>query len=251
MRVIVVDDEEPARQKLRALLAREGDVEIAGEAANGSEAVELVRNLSPDLVFLDIRMPGLDGFEVIAEVGIREMPLVVFVTAYDDHAVRAFEVHAFDYLLKPFGVSRFRQVLERARERLAAAGGEQLARRLARLVDGLESQRRHASRILVQRAEGREALVAVETIDCIHAERNYIRLVTADGDFLCRGTLGAVAERLDPADFVRINRSEIVRLDAIRELQPWSRGDYRVILKDGTTHTWSRRFRDGTRDRFF
>jgi two-component system LytT family response regulator len=248
MRVLIVDDEAPARQKLRSLLAGESDIELVGEAEDGSDAVALIRSLSPDLVLLDIQMPRLDGFEVIAEVGVAEMPLVVFVTAYDEHALRAFEVHAFDYLLKPFGVTRFRQVLERARERLARTDAEQLARRLTRLVEGLESERKYASRILVERAEQREALIAVDSIDRVQAERNYVRLFTAGGEFLRRGTLSALAERLDPSHFVRVNRSTIIRLDAVRELQPWSHGDYHVLLKDGTTLTWSRRYRDRATD---
>jgi two-component system LytT family response regulator len=243
MRVLIVDDEAPARQKIRDLLASESDVEIVGEAADGKEAVDLIRRASPDLVFLDIQMPRLDGFGVIAEVGIETMPLTVFVTAYDEHALRAFEVHAFDYLLKPFASGRLRQVLERARQRLVKGADEEWACRIARLVETLNAGHKHVHQILVQQGEERERLLAVETIDRIQAERNYVRLFARDGEYLRRVSLAAIEERLDPSRFLRINRSEIVRLDAIKELQPWFHGDYRVILKDGTTRTWSRRFR--------
>ncbi|MBN2370634.1 MAG: response regulator transcription factor [Vicinamibacteria bacterium] len=250
MRVLIVDDEPPARRKIFDLLSSESDVEIVGEAADGAEAVDLIRRVSPDLVFLDIQMPRLDGFEVIAEAGVEAMPLTVFVTAYDEHALRAFEVHAFDYLLKPFAASRLRQVLDRARRMLAKGVENGLAVRLTRLIDDLNSEAKYARRILVQKSEEREALIAVEAIDRIQAERNYVRFFTRDGEFLRRGALGVVEERLDPSRFLRINRSEIVRLDAIKELQPWFHGDYRVIMKDGTTRTWSRRFRRRAKDLF-
>jgi two-component system LytT family response regulator len=248
MRILIVDDEAPARQKIRDLLAAEGDVAVVGEATNGEEAVDLIRRASPDLVLLDIQMPRLDGFGVIAEVGIETMPLTVFVTAYDEHALRAFEVHAFDYLLKPFASGRLRQVLERARQRLAKRPDEEWANRIARLLETLEAGHRHVRRILVRQGDAREKLLAVETVDRIQAERNYLRFITRDGEYFRRGSLGAIQERLDPSQFVRINRSEIVRLDAIKELQPWFHGDCRVILKDGTMRTWSRRFRSRAED---
>jgi two-component system LytT family response regulator len=250
MRVLIVDDEAPARLKIRDLLRPESDVEIVGEAGDGKNAIDLIRRASPDLVFLDIQMPRLDGFEVIAEVGVETMPLTVFVTAYDEHALRAFEVHAFDYLLKPFAASRLRQVLERARHRLKQGATDGLAVRLTRLIESLDAESRYARRILVQKSEEREALIAVEAIDRIKAERNYVRFFTRDGEFVRRGSLGAIEERLDPSRFLRINRSEIVRLDAVKELQSWFHGDYRVIMKDGTTLTWSRRYRSRAKNLF-
>jgi two-component system LytT family response regulator len=250
MRVLIVDDEAPARQKIRGLLKSESDVEIVGEAEDGLKAVDLIRRSSPDLVFLDIQMPYLDGFDVIAEIGVDAMPLVVFVTAYDEHALRAFEVHAFDYLLKPFAASRLRRVLERARQRPEKGATDGLSVRLTRLIESLDAGSRYACRILVQKSAEREALIAVESIDRIQAERNYVRFHTSDGEFLRRGALGAIEKRLDPARFLRINRSDIVRLDAVKELQPWFHGDYRVIMKDGTTLTWSRRFRNRVKDLF-
>jgi len=250
VRVLIADDEAPARQKIRDLLGTEADVEILGEAASGPEAVEAIRRLRPDLVFLDIQMPKLDGFGVVAAVGVDAMPLTVFVTAYDEHALRAFEVHALDYLLKPFAAARFKRLLERVRHQLAGGVPAELAGRIDRLLQSLDAGSKYLRQILAEGGREREVLLAVEAIDRIQAERNYLRLFTRDGEFLRRGSLGALLERLDPACFLRINRSEIVRLDAIREMQPWFHGDYRVVLKDGTTLSWSRRYRSKTKDAF-
>ncbi|HET9481468.1 MAG TPA: response regulator [Candidatus Polarisedimenticolia bacterium] len=244
IRALIVDDEAPARRKIRELLAREGDFEVAGEASDGHEAVELIRSERPDVVFLDIQMPGLDGFGVVEAIGPASMPAVVFVTAYDEHALKAFEVHALDYLLKPFAPSRFRAMLGRLR-----AGG--LMIRAVRIESLIEAIRRPASwltQLLVEIKPGREVLLRLETVDLIRSERNYLRFVTASGEFLRRGTLRDLVPRLDPDRFAQINRAEVVRLEAIRELQPWFHGDYRVILKDGSTLSWSRRFRDRIRD---
>jgi two-component system LytT family response regulator len=240
IRVLIADDEGPARAKVRKLLADARDFEIAGEAADGEEAVARIRALRPDAVFLDVRMPKLDGFEVVEEVGVDNMPVVVFVTAYDEHALRAFEVHAFDYLLKPFAAARFRQVLERLRRQTADRGD--FARRLRELMP------RYIERLLVRKDEEREVLLPVQRIDVIRAERNHIRLVTSDGEYVRRVPISEIAERLDPDRFLRINRSEIVRLDAVRELQPWFHGDCRVVMKDGTTLMWSRRYRSRRKD---
>ncbi len=243
IRTLIVDDEAPARSKVRKLLAPEAGFEIVGEAADGDEAVRRLLELRPDVVFLDIQMPHKDGFAVVEEIGVERMPLVVFVTAYDEHALRAFEVHALDYLLKPFAAKRFHDVLERVRERLAGRFSEQLGARLEQLLAAARPRRRHLTRILLARSDERELLIPVEKIDRIRAERNYLRFVTHQGEFLRRGTLRELGERLDPERFLRINRSEIVRLDAIVEVAPWFHGDYRIRLHDGTELSWSRRFR--------
>jgi two-component system LytT family response regulator len=244
IRALIADDEAPARRKLRELLAREADVEVVGEACDGAEAVAAIRSAGPDVVFLDIRMPRLDGFGVIAEVGVEAMPLVVFVTAYDDHALRAFEVHALDYLLKPFAPSRFERLLDRLRSQLGRDQGRgDLAERIERLLAAVRPEPAYLRQILVERSADRQILLAVEEIDRIEAAGNYLRLFTREGEHRRRGTLRDLEGRLDPARFLRLNRSEIVRLDAIRELQPWFHGDARVVMKDGAVLTWSRRFR--------
>jgi two-component system LytT family response regulator len=241
-RALIADDEPPARRKLRELLRRETDFEIVGEAADGVEAVAAIREASPDVVFLDIQMPRLDGFGVIAEVGTEAMPLVVFVTAYDEHALRAFEVEALDYLLKPFAPSRFQGLLERLRRRIGQDPGD-LDERIGRLLAAVRPQSGALRQILAEKEEGRQMLLAVGEIDLIRADGNYLSFLSKGEEYRRRGTLREIEERLDPAQFVRLNRSEIVRLEAIRELQPWFHGDARVILKDGAVLTWSRRYR--------
>ncbi len=255
IRALIADDERPARRKLRELLCREPDFEVVAEAADGVEAVAAIRDAAPDVVFLDIQMPRLDGFGVIAEVGVQAMPLVVFVTAFDEHALRAFEVHALDYLLKPFAPSRLQRLLVRVRRHLAlpasreptAAGAavleSDLAQRIERLLAAMRPVPEYPRQLLVDRGEGRQVLLAVDEIDLVRAEGNYLRFLAPGADYRRRGTLGDLAGRLDPARFVRLNRSEIVRLDAIREVQPWFHGDARVVLRDGSVLTWSRRFR--------
>lgn len=246
IRALIADDEPPARRKLRELLGREPDFEIVGEAADGVEAVAAIRRMSPDVVFLDIQMPRLDGFDVIAEViaemGAEAMPLVVFVTAFDEHAVRAFEVEALDYLLKPFAPSRFQGLLERLRRRIGQGPGD-LDERIGRLLAAVRPSAGALRQILAEKEEGRQILLAVSEIDLIRADGNYLTFLSRGEEYRRRGTLREIEERLDPAQFVRLNRSEIVRLEAVRELQPWFHGDAQVILKDGSVLTWSRRYR--------
>jgi two-component system LytT family response regulator len=239
---LVVDDEAPARRRLTRLLTELGDVEVVGEAGSGEEAVLRIAELEPDLVFLDIQMPGLDGFGVIQSVGMDEMPLVIFVTAFDEHAVAAFEVRALDYLLKPVAPARLAAAVERAHELLAAPQGDAARQQEEALASLVRLEGPPLTRLLVQGERGAHLLL-VQGIDLARAERNYVVLHTAHGIFRVRGTIGALAERLDPAHFLRVNRSDIVRLDAIRELQPWSHGDYRIVLQDGRALLWSRRYR--------
>jgi two-component system, LytTR family, response regulator len=252
IRALIADDERPARRKLRELLSREPDFEVVGEAADGVEAVAAIRAAAPDVVFLDIQMPRLDGFGVIAEVGVEAMPLVVFVTAFDEHALRAFEVHALDYLLKPFAPSRLRRLLDRLRRQLVPAadpgGGEapaagDLARRVEHLLAVMRPAPEYPRQLLVERGEGRQALLAVDQIDLVRAEGNYLRVFANGAEHRRRGTLRELEGRLDPARFLRLNRSEIVRLETVREVRPWFHGDAKVVLRDGSVLTWSRRFR--------
>jgi two-component system LytT family response regulator len=248
MRVIIVDDEQPARAKLRRLLEAESDVEIVGEAATGAAAVQAIRAARPDLVFLDIQMPVMDGFGVIDAIGLDRMPYVVFATAYDQHAIRAFEVRALDYLLKPFAPDRLRDVVNHAREALARGRDPARADNLARAIDQAGTGRR-LSRILVHH-HGRAFLVPVDRIDLLEAARNDVCLHVEGRTFTVRATLGELEARLDREAFLRISRSAIVRLDAVRDLQPWFHGDYRIVMRDGRALTWSRRYRARGRGAF-
>lgn len=233
LRVLVVDDEEPARRTLAALLEGEPAVTVVGECSSARQAIASIRELSPDAVFLDVRMGGGDGFSVIEEVGVESMPAVVFVTAYDAYAVRAFEVQALDYLLKPFDEERLRAAVARARA-AAALEPEALMERLRALVgSGSAAAGGYARRLRVP-SSGRTAIVETAEIAWIGAEDYYARLHTASGSYLLRESLRSLEERLDPAEFCRVHRSAIVRLDRVRELRPTFRGDAVAVLKDGS-----------------
>jgi two-component system LytT family response regulator len=249
MRLLIVDDEAPARAKLKRLLAAEPDVEIVGEAVNGAKAIAAVKELKPDAVFLDVQMPIVDGFGVIDEIGVGAMPHVVFVTAYDAHALRAFDVQALDYLLKPYSPDRLQTVLARLRRELARERrAADFERRLTELLSSV-GRRQHLQRLMVEH-DGRARLLPVEQIDWIEADRNEARLHAREGVHVVRSTLNELMDRLDSAKFLRISRSTIVRLDAVRELYPWFHGDYKVILDDGTELMWSRRYRARSRGAF-
>ncbi len=242
LRALLVDDEPLARQRIRHLLRRATDFDVAGECANGLEAVKAIEELSPDLVFLDIQMPELDGFGVVEAIGADRMPPTLFITAYDQHALHAFEVHALDYLLKPFSPERFHQALERARRWCTPPNGDK-GPDLGALLAGLRQERPWVDRLLVKQAD-RYVLVKTATIQWIEAEDNYVRLHVEGTSHLLRQTMTGVLNRLDPAQFRRVHRSAIVNLDCIKEFQPWTGGDYLVIMRDGTRLTLSRTFRD-------
>lgn len=245
MRVLVVDDEPLARARLVRLLAGIADLAVVGEAEDGEQAVERITALAPDLVLLDIRMPRLDGFGLVEAMG-EEMPLTVFCTAFDEHALAAFDARAIDYLLKPVQPERLAAAVERARTLLhgAAAARKRGMRAIAGIV---ETASRFLPRLLVH-DEQRAYLLPVERIDRIRAERNHCDVHAGGRSFRVRRTLTSLAARLDPTLFLRINKSDLVRLDAVREIQPWSHGDYRVLMHDGTTLSWSRRFRAAAGD---
>jgi two-component system, LytTR family, response regulator len=240
LQVLVVDDEAPARRKILRLLRQEPDVEVVGEAGGAESAIAAIGKYRPDLVFLDVQMPGMDGFGVVQAIPPKEMPRVVFVTAHDQYALRAFEVHAFDYLLKPFGEERFRTVLRRAREQNVQSNGA-FALRIQELLNQLQRERSFPDRLLVHENE-RAHFVSIRDITWIEADRNYLILHCGAKAHTLRGTLESLAETLDPKIFVRINRASLVRLDAIRELVPWFHGEYKVILKDAKELRWSRRY---------
>ena len=234
--VLVVDDEPLARERIRALLDDESDVKIVGECASGRTAVKAIQEKRPDLVFLDVQMPGVDGFGVVEQIGAARMPAIVFVTAFDQYALKAFEVHALDYLLKPFDRERFQATLARARN---SHGGEA---RLAALVQSLAARRKFAERLLVK-GGGKERLVPVDEVDWFEAAGNYVKIHTGGERLLLRETMANLEERLDPDRFARIHRSTIVNLKRVKELEPWFHGDYVVRLHDGQKLTLSRSHR--------
>jgi two-component system, LytTR family, response regulator len=246
LRIIIVDDETLARKRLRSLLQRQEGLEVVAEASNGPEAVEAVLEHSPDLLFLDIQMPEMNGFEVLEALGneLESLPLVIFVTAFDEHAVRAFEVYALDYLVKPVERERFAATLERARETLSSRRRERLDQRMERIESLLHDHRRNEPRkTFVVRKGERMIVVRSEQIDWIEASGNYVTLHTAEGSFLLRETMQSIDGQLDSGRFARIHRSSIVNVSRIRELSPSFHGDFYVRLHDGTQLTLSRSHR--------
>jgi two-component system LytT family response regulator len=246
VRVLIADDEPPARARLRRLLDADPEISVAGEAASGTEATEMIERLRPDLVFLDIQMPGADGFGVLQAIDPAALPHVVFVTAFDEYALRAFEVHAVDYLLKPYDADRFRTALRRAKERVRArppAGDDGLDERIRRVLAEARPAPAYLERVLV-RTGARAVFLRTDDVDWLEAEENYVRLHAGHESYLVRGTLAGLEERLDPARFIRVHRSHMVNLASIRELHPWSHGDWMIVLRDGRELMLSRRYRD-------
>jgi two-component system, LytTR family, response regulator len=240
--VLVVDDEQPARQRITDLLAEQKNLRVLAEADDGIQAVDLIRREKPDLVLLDVQMPGLDGFEVVKEVGVDNMPVTVFVTAYSEYAIRAFEQHALDYLLKPFSDERFESMLGRVRDRLSGLRSAEFAQSLLRLMDTLQPRAPYRERIAVKN-RNRTHLVAVDDIESINADGVYVSIDAGSAEFLHRASIGELLSMLDPGKFVRIHRSTIVNLRAIVHLEAVSHGDYSVVLKSGKSKRVSRMYR--------
>ena len=248
VRVVIADDEPLVRRGLRAFIGASPGLSLVGEARNGSEAAQLIRAQRPDLVFLDVQMPELDGFGVLESLEGEPMPVVVFVTAYDEYAIRAFDVHAVDYLLKPFDEDRFRTALGRARSRLGERRAATLDERLEAVLTELRAREQYADRLLVK-SEGRVTVVQVEDVDWIEAADNYARVHTARGRYLVREPIKSLERKLNPQHFARVHRSAIVNLARVRELQPMFGGEYVIILSTGAKLTLSRGYRDAFRDR--
>jgi two-component system LytT family response regulator len=239
--ILIVDDEVPARKKLRTYLIEEQGIESIEEAENGVEAVNMIQKNKPDMVFLDIQMPGLTGFEIIETIGVENMPTVVFVTAYDQYAINAFEVHAVDYLLKPFDQERFQKSFYRAKKQIEWQQNHVSI--LNGLLHEIKKEPKYRDRIMVNIGQ-RYFYVKTSDIMFISAEEKYVNLHTEKEIHLMRETMNNMEHHLDPAKFKRIHRSYIVNIDFIREIQPYSHGDYVVILKNGRKLTLSRRFRE-------
>jgi two-component system LytT family response regulator len=249
IRALIADDEPLARERMRSLLGAEQDIEIVGEARDGVETVEAILSQSPDLVFLDVHMPKLDGFEVIQTVGPDRMPAVVFVTAYDQHALRAFEVQALDYLLKPFDGERFQGALKRVRRQIDTRETGDIGQRLLALVRDLRPAGQSRTDRLVVKSGGRLYFLRADEIDWIEAAGNYVRLHVGAEGHLLRETMNSIESRLNPEIFFRIHRSHIVNIERIKELQPWFNGEYVVILRNGARLTLSRGYREKLQER--
>ena len=243
IRTIIADDEPLARRGIRAHLKNEKDFEVISECRNGHEAVKTIETESPDLVFLDVQMPELDGFGVVGAIGPARMPAVIFVTAYDRYALRAFEVHALDYLLKPFDDDRFAGALQRARQHIERKDIDDLGRRLQGLLDDLRPREKYADRLVIKSA-GRIFFLSVAEIDWIEAADNYVRLHAGSESHLLRETMNNLEKRLDPNQFLRIHRSRIINIQRVKELRPLFRGEYDILLKDGTRVETGRGYRD-------
>jgi len=248
IRTLVVDDEPLARERLTSLLSAEPDIEVVGQCRDGEEAVTAIVDHSPDLVFLDVQMPAMNGFEVIDAVGPERMPLVIFVTAYDQHALRAFQVRALDYVLKPFDRERFQEALQRARAQIQRDETGDLGRRLLALVKDLRRDQPKTDRLVVK-SGGRLFFLRADEIDWIEAAGNYVRLHVGTTSHLLRETMNAIEGRLDPEKFFRIHRSRIVNMERIQEMQPWLNGEYAVVLRTGTRLTLSRGYREKLQER--
>ena len=257
----IVDDEALARRGIRSRLSRHGDVTVAAECESGREAVAAIRNGDLDLVFLDIQMPGLDGFDVIETIGPEDMPVVIFVTAYDEHALRAFDVHALDYLLKPLDEERFREALDHARSRIAEREAGELETRLTSLLSSLDEETpaepdraasgEEAVTRFVVKSGGRVQFVKTDAIEWVEAAGDYVKLHTADRAHLLRKTMKEMETALPADRFVRIHRSTIMNVDALREMRPHgANNEYVVILSDGTERKLSRTYREEV-ERFF
>ena len=243
IRTVIVDDEPLARRGIRALLDEEKDFEIISECRDGREAVVVIEEQEPDLVFLDVQMPELGGFDVVAAIGVQRMPAVIFVTAYDKYALRAFEVHALDYLLKPLDGDRFSSALQRARLQIERKSVHDLSRRLQNLLDDLKPAQKYTERLVIKSA-GRIFFLDVAEIIWIEAADNYVRLHAGRESHLLRETMSSLEKRLDPDQFVRIHRSRIINIRQLKQLQPLFRGEYDIMLRDGTRLESGRGYRD-------
>jgi two-component system LytT family response regulator len=243
LRCIVVDDEPPARQLLRLMLQEQENVELVAECATGPQAVQGIREHRPDLVFLDIQMPQQDGFQVLQELSPGEFPAVIFVTAYDRYAVKAFELNAIDYLLKPFDEERLSTAIGRARDRLAQRDRVELDRQIAAALSLLRPGEGDRRRLSIKEGD-RTYLHRIDDIDWVEADAKYVKIHSGKRTYVMRETMKAMEDRLAGPDFVRVSRSAIVNLDRIREIQPWFNGDYVLILQNGTEVTTTKGYRD-------
>jgi two-component system LytT family response regulator len=249
IRTLIVDDEPLARQNLRLLLKEDPEIEIIAECGSGQEAVKIIEAQSPDLLFLDIQMPEMNGFDVLERIDTNSIPAIVFVTAFDQYALKAFEVHALDYLLKPFDDARFEKALRQAKTQIEQREINALSRKLFALLEDRNAPRteqpesRFLTRLMIKSAS-RVFFLKVDEIDWIGADDYYVKLHAGRKSHLLRETMNDMEARLDPSKFLRIHRSTIVNIDRIREMRPHFNGDYMVVLHDGTELKLSRSRRE-------
>jgi len=243
IKTLIVDDEPLARERVKRFLRDEADIEIIGESGDGAEAVAMIKNEKPDLVFLDIEMPEKTGFEVIKSLNAKTVPIVIFVTAYDQYALQAFDVYALDYLLKPFNRERLHRAVARAHAHIENKKRGNLDERLVLLLADLKSEKKYLERLMVK-SVGRVFFIKTDEIDWIEAAGNYLKLHVGRESHLIRETMNAVEAKLNPDKFLRIHRSTVVNIDRIKELHPMFSGDYSVILRNGAELTLSRNYRE-------
>ena len=243
IRALIVEDEALARKFIRRMLRDDHEVEIVGECANGKEAVATIRKRNPDLVFLDVQMPEMDGFAVLEAIGVERLPEIIFTTAYEQYAIRAFELHALDYLLKPFDQARFKDAMSHAKEQLHSQAQRDGRLRIGALLQRIKEEPRHLERLVIK-SDGRISFLRAQEINWIEADDKYVHLHTSKTSPMVRQTLTAMEAQLDPNKFRRIHRSAIVNVERIKELQPLFNGEHSVVLEDGTKLTLSRNYKE-------
>jgi two-component system LytT family response regulator len=246
VRAVIADDEPLARERIRTLLSRFTQVTVVGEARDGNETLEMIRGLRPSLVFLDVQMPEMDGFAVLEKLDSASAPAIIFVTAYDAFALRAFEVHAIDYLLKPFTRARFTRAMEHTLQRLGQGNDTGIEPGLLSLLESIRFERKAQGRIAIRSEQG-VYFVRISEIDWLEAFGNYVKVHVGSQEHLLRDSLKCFEERLDPNRFLRVHRSAVVNLDSIERLEPWFHGEYSVFLRDGTKLTSSRTYSERLR----
>ncbi|MCI0618475.1 LytTR family DNA-binding domain-containing protein [bacterium] len=242
IRVCIIDDEPIACRRIQRLLKDDDDIEIVGICNDGEEALDAIHQFHPDLIFLDVQMPGMDGFEVLSSLNPESMPHVIFVTAFDRYAIKAFEVHALDYLLKPFDRKRFEQAVERSKAQIHQSQQRSSSSELVALLKEMKSQSQHLERLVVK-SQGRVFFLKTDEIDWIEAQGKHVSIHIGKETHLVREAMNNLETELDPKKFARIHKSTIVNIDRIKQLQPLVHGDFRVILRDSTVLTISRRYR--------
>jgi two-component system LytT family response regulator len=246
IRTILVDDQSTGLAVLRDMLHFEPDIEIIGMAASGPEAVEMINRLAPDLVFLDVQMPELDGFGVVAQIKLPQMPVIIFVTGHDDYALKAFEAHALDFLVKPCQMARLRTAVQKARKQIQSNQSGEIQQKLDNLLQDLKVGSKYPERLAVK-SKGRIVFLRLTDIDLVEAADNYVKLYVGKDTHMLRETMTALEEKLSPDRFVRISRSAIVNIESVKELHPMFHGEYVVTLRNGTRVTLTRGYREQLR----